>query len=195
MSDDSLLSFTDEIKTNPLAGVATQQAFQPLPRNDDGYLLSITKASIKLYVGGIRSLKTEAIEEFLRTNPVNPGKKFAIEAEIIEGEFNGRKVWWDFLLVPASDNKEYANFNTTAQLSAAKNDLLGLLKRAGFKDGIKAPEQLLGVQVKVPCGLTKDGKYNRWYFTVREDHAEAEVPAPTQRPAAGRVTATDEAPF
>lgn len=196
MSDDTLLSFTDEITTNPLAGVSTKQAFTPLPRNDDGYQLSITKAAIHLYVGGTYSRKTEEIAEYLRQNPsVNPGKKLVVEAEIIEGDFNGRKVWWDFLLVPASDNKEFINFNTVAQISSAKNDLLGLLKRAGFKGGIQAPEQLLGVQVKIPCGLNKKGNGNRWYYTVREDHADAETPAPSQRPAAGRVTATDEPPF
>lgn len=195
MSDD-LLSFTSEIQTNPLAGVSTQQAFQPLPRNDDGYLLSITKSAIKPYVGGIYSMKTEAVEEYLRENPgVTPGKKLSVEAEILEGEFQGRKVWLDFLLIPASDNKEYANFNTAAQASAGKNDLLGLIKRAGMKQGIADPAQLLGVQVKIPCGMSKNGKYNKWYYTVREDHVEAEAPAPSQRPVPTRVTATDEPPF
>jgi len=196
MTEDNLLDFTTEIETNPLAGVSTRDGFAPLPRNDDGYLVSIVKSSIKPYVGAERSMKSEVVEAHLLANPATtPGKKLAIEGQIIEGEFQGRKVWWDFLLLPASDQKAFTNFSVEAQVKAGKTDLMGLIKRAGLK-AIIQPEELLGGQARVPCGHDKTGKYNRWFFALKEagEPAADTPPAPRPRTAANTVTRDDDEP-
>lgn len=195
MSD---LSFTKELETNPNAGVS-QSEFDNTPLPPGEYSFVIEKAESAPCVGGIHSINPVKIAEYLTTNPdVVPGECLKIQAQITEGPFANRKLFWgkfEFMYLAASDettqegtsNGKKWKMTPDTKSSMGRSNVQGLLRRLN-KGSIDSASELIGLSGIVSVGVKKDR--NTYGFTVKS----------TDKQPKANVTGTiahvsDDAPF
>lgn len=193
------------------AGLATFDD-QPLPEGN--YPLVIEACEQRKYVDGAKR-KPEAIADACSADPmIIPGDEVAITYVITEGKFAKRKLFGNYVLKAASNQRTYGEFTPEKKAAAGLNDLCGLRIRLGtptawsdwvgklFTGYITAkqgkPKPMLG-----PDGLPMtgtDGKlllqpakvFNEVRCTVKP--GEENAPAPSA-PKDTTPVAKDEPPF
>lgn len=171
------LSFTDELKTNPNAGYS--EGFNNAPLPPGAYSLVIEKAVEVACCGGTASLNPEKVQKHIAETGADPGRVINITAKVVEGPHAGRKVFWgktDFMLVAPSDeptregvsNGKPWKISPAGSVKSSKENLDGLLRTCGHGP-ISEVRDLIGLAGVFTCKVSKDGKYNKWYFKPQKD--------------------------
>ena len=163
------------------------------------YRVVINKANDEPYVDGAYK-EAERLEAV--TNGVSPGRRLAVEFEIIDGTYAGRKVWERLTFEASSNQRDVGKMNPAAYVEWQQRMIKGLFKRARVPEAAIRAEgfaSLVGRTLMLDIGI-RAGKNGKKYQSTRLEIGRDEViddsaPPPAALGGSSRPVVSDESPF